>query len=227
MKINYQISCVALIIFSAYMIYSRVSSSTQEAAVDSEAAVYQNMLTRTSVRSFKEDTLSEEQLEKLLKAGMSAPTAGNMQPWEFIVVTKEDVLKKIRLLAKEVKAGELGTTQALDTPALLEGADQDGAAAFIVVMANMDTYKDKQHFTKFWVTDTSIATQNILLAAHSMGLGAVWLSIYPSPAREEILRGYLDIPANKKVLCMIALGYPKYEKAPKDKWKAEKVQWVK
>ncbi len=226
MKTNYQIICIALILCVAYLLYTK-GSSTASGSVDQQEAVYNNMLTRTSIRSFKDEPLTEAQLEKLLKAGMSAPTAGNMQPWEFIVVTEPELLKKIKVMAKQVKAGELGLEQAQATSALLEGAEDDGAAAFIVVLANMDTYKEKQHFTKFWVADTSIATQNILLAAHSMGLGAVWLSVYPSPAREQMLREYLTIPQNKNILCLIALGYPKYEKTAKDKWKPEKVQWVK
>ncbi len=227
MKINYQLVCVTLILCVAYLLYMQIGKSRLTKSINNEEAVFNNMLSRTSIRSFKDEPVTEAQLEKLLKAGMSAPTAGNMQPWEFVVVTRPDLLKKIRLLAKEVKAGELGLEEARDTPKLLKGAEKDGAAAFIVVMANMDIYKDKQHFTKFWVADTSIATQNILLAAHSMGLGAVWLSIYPSPAREQKLRDYLNIPENKNILCLIALGYPKYEKAAKDKWKPEKVQWVK
>ncbi len=144
MKVNYQFLTIALILCIAFLLVNKNES------VNSADAVIANMNARTSVRSYTDEKISDEVLTELVKAGMSAPTAGNMQPWEFVIVTDKDLLEKMANVHK------------FTTPI-------KGAAAGIVVVANMDTYKDKPEFEGFWITDTSAATQNILLAATSKG----------------------------------------------------------
>lgn len=198
MRINYQVLSVTLILCIAFLLVN-VNKS-----VSTEEAVFKNIYSRTSVRSYNSEKIPVETLKELIKAGMAAPTAGNMQPWEFLIIDKPETLE------------EMGSIHKFSAPA-------KGATAAIVVLANMDTYKKRPEFSPFWITDTSVATENILLAAHSIGLGAVWLSVYPSAERDEKLRAILNIPANRNILCFIALGHPKGKSVPKNKWKPEKV----
>ncbi len=202
MRINYQILCVALILCIGFLLFEKKEQ------VNSSEAVIENILSRTSIRSYTDEKISDEQLTELVRAGMAAPTAGNMQPWEFVVVTDAELLKK------------MGAVHKFSSPV-------SSAAAAIVVMANMDMYKDREDFKGFWITDTSAATENILLAANSFGLGAVWLSVYPWDDRDDKIRNILDIDDNFKVLCMIALGHPEGEVMPKDKFKPERIHWKK
>ncbi len=196
MKINYQILCVFLILSLGFVLMNKKDG------VSSADAVMENIFSRTSIRSFTGEKVSDETLTELVKAGMAAPTAGNMQPWKFVAVNDPELLK------------QLGNMHEFSTPAAV-------APAAIVVLADMDIYKDRPRFEKFWITDTSAATENILLAANAMGLGAVWLSVYPFDEREVKVRQILNIPSSMKVLCMVAVGHATNDIAPKDKWKPE------
>lgn len=202
MKINYQILCVVLLICIGFLLLNKNNN------IDKRDAVLENIFNRTSVREYTDKEISNEDLELLVKAGMSAPTAGNMQPWEFIVIKNKKMLKK------------LGNMHKFSAPA-------EKANAAIIVLADMNTYKDRPSFSPFWITDTSVATQNILLAAHSMGIGAVWLSVYPWEGRPQQIKEIIGFDENKEVLDIVVLGYPKGEQKPKDKWKPEKISWRK
>src|SRR5512135_387222 len=118
--------------------------------------------TRRSVRSFTGDTVSREDLMKILRAGMSAPSAVNIQPWAFVVVTKRETLDE--LCAKLPYAKML-----------------DKAGAAIVVCGIPD--KDEVFSKDYWIMDCSAASENILLACHALGLGAVWTAVHVDTER--------------------------------------------
>lgn len=198
MRINYQSLSIVLIICIAFLLVNKDNN------INPKEAVLNNIHMRTSVRSFTDEKIPLETIKELVKAGMAAPTAGNMQPWEFLVVDNKETLEK------------MGGIHKFSTPS-------KSAAAAIVVLADIDTYKNRPEFKPFWITDTSVATENIMLAATSMGIGSVWLSVYPSKERENKLRKVLNIPNKYNILCSIALGYPSEDVVPKDKWKAEKL----
>ncbi|MFI3291694.1 MAG: nitroreductase family protein [Opitutales bacterium] len=202
MNVNYKILSVALIICIAFLLF-RVNTDVPSADV-----VLNNIHTRTSVREYSDKKVSEEILTTLVKAAMAAPTAGNMQPWNFLVLQDKEELEKISQIHTYTKP--LG-----------------GARAAIVVTGDMSTYENRQDFSKFWLTDGSVATQNILLAAHSLGLGAVWLSVYPSEERDSKLREVIKVPENTNILCIVSLGYPARDFVPKNKWKPEKLSFDK
>ena len=164
-----------------------------------------NIMTRTSVRNYTAEPVSEETLTALVKAGMAAPTAMNTQPWKFIVITQRATLDSL--------AGVLPFAKMLTK-----------APAAIVVCG--DLTKAIASAPEFWVQDCSAATQNILLAAHALGLGAVWTGAYPTD-RAETVRTHLDLPENLVPLCVIALGHPAESPTPKDKWKPDNLLWVK
>jgi flavin reductase (DIM6/NTAB) family NADH-FMN oxidoreductase RutF/nitroreductase len=160
---------------------------------------------RKSVRHFTDQAVSKEQIELLLQAGMAAPTAVNRQPWAFYVVTRRETLDSL--------------SEQLPYAKMLSQAQ-----AAIVVCGDMEkagNLKDKA----YWVQDCSAATQNILLAAESIGLGAVWTAVFPYDDRSSVVIETLKLPANHIPLNVIPIGYPTGEDTPKDKWKPENVFW--
>lgn len=163
-----------------------------------EAVVLNNIATRASVRAFKRDAIPEAAVEKLLKAGMAAPTALNAQPWHFIVISDREKLKSL--------------STASDYTGLLADAPMA-----IAVCGDM-TKKAKSAEGIYWVHDACAASENILLAAHAMGLGATWTGSYPIETRYQLAQKVLSLPENLIPVSIIAIGYPAVPVDAKDKW---------
>ncbi len=162
--------------------------------------------TRRSIRSYSDKEISNENLMKILKAAMQAPSAGNEQPWHFIVVRNKETLKKM-------------------SEAFTFGQMLPNASAAIVVC--FDPKLSRYPF-EMLVQDCSAATQNILLAARMLGIGSVWLGVYPRKERIEKLREILGIPEDIVVLSVVSLGYPKSEDEfyeAKDRFKEERIHY--
>ncbi len=157
--------------------------------------------TRRSVRQFAETPVTDEQIETLLRAGMAAPSAGNGQPWRFVVVRDEATRAKLAEATPYSKP--IGR-----------------APVGIVVLAEPAAEK----FPGRWPLDCSAATQNILLAAHATGLGTVWLGVNPEPDREAAVAEILGVPGNLRVVCMIAVGVPAGPGPEVDRYKPEFVR---
>lgn len=160
---------------------------------------------RKSVRHFTDQAVSEEQIKLLLRAGMAAPSAVNRQPWAFYVVTKRETLDAL---------GEQ-----LPYAKMLRQAQ-----AAIVVCGDMEKAGNLKE-QGYWVQDCSAATQNILLAAESIGLGAVWTAAYPYEDRTKVVVEILNLPEKHIPLNVIPIGYATGEDKPKDKWKPENIVW--
>ncbi|WP_462281782.1 flavin reductase [Salinivirga cyanobacteriivorans] len=160
---------------------------------------------RKSVRHFTDQPVSNAQIETLLRAGMAAPTAANRQPWVFYVVSEREVLDS---LGKQLPYAKM----------LFQ------AQKAIVVCGDMEkagNLADKG----YWVQDCSAASENILLAAESIGLGAVWTAAYPYDDRTKAVIKTLNLPKNHVPLNVIPVGYPTGVDKPKDKWKPENIFW--
>ena len=163
----------------------------------------ETLMTRTSIRSFTDRAVSADTVEMLLRAGMAAPTAVNKQPWHFVVVddrTKLDELGGNGRQSQMWHESPLAIVVCGDMDKALEGPGQ-----------------------AFWVQDCSAATENILLAAHALGLGAVWTGCYPMEERVANVRQVLNLPESIVPLCVIVMGYPNEQPEPKDKWHPENV----
>lgn len=160
---------------------------------------------RKSVRHFTTQSVSQDQIEQLLRAGMAAPTAVNRQPWAFYVVSRRETLDA---LGEQLPYAKM----------LLQ------AQAAIVVCGDMDKAGNLKE-QAYWVQDCAAATQNILLAAESLGLGAVWTAVFPYDDRSKVVVETLKLPAHHIPLNVIPIGYPTGEDKPKDKWKPENVFW--
>ena len=164
------------------------------------------IMSRKSVRSFLNLPLTKSQLELIIEAGMSAPSANNKQPWSFIAITERELLDQ---LADKLPYAKM----------LYE------ATAAIVVCGIPEKSGDSPE--GYWVQDCSAATQNILLAIESMGLGAVWTGVYPRAERVDAVREVLSIPKTVFPLNVIPIGFPKSEGRSKDKFRPENIRWDK
>ncbi|MCQ2339388.1 MAG: nitroreductase family protein [Paludibacteraceae bacterium] len=166
--------------------------------------VIENIRTRVSVRQFTGEKITEEQIQTLLQCAMSAPSAINRQPWAFIVVTEDSVL------------AQLG--QAFP----YSRCDQHPAIAIVPCGDMSKAIEDEGR--DFWIDDVSAATQNILLAAHSMGLGAVWTGLYPTE-RYMQAQTLLGLPEHIIPLCIVPVGVPAEQPEIKDKWNTSNIHY--
>ena len=158
------------------------------------------IMTRRSIRKYTDQPVSDELIEKLLEAAMMAPSAGNQQPWQFVVVQDKVTLSKIKDF--HPYAGM-------------------AAKAPLGILVCGDTSLEK--YPGFWVQDCSAAIQNLLLAAHAEGLGAVWTGIYPEMDRVEGCRKIFSLPENIIPLAFIPIGYPDQNPSSKSRFQAERV----
>jgi len=157
---------------------------------------------RKSVRNFTGESVTQNEIDILLKAAMAAPSAVNCQPWEFIIVTDRktlDALGNVLPFAKMIfKAG----------------------AAIIVCGVPAKAHRQMDEYA---VIDSTLASQNILLAAETIGLGAIWTAAYPYPDRMNSVKAILNIPANIIPLNVIPIGHPTGEDKPKEKFNSGKI----
>lgn len=180
-------------------------SADAQQSVNAEQAVLDNIATRTSIRDYEARPVEKEKIEKMLRAAMAAPTAMNKQPWHFVVVDQRNVLDALagtNPYAKMLKKAPLAIVVCGNTDKMIEGGGRD-----------------------FWIQDASAATENLLLAAHAMGLGAVWTGAYPSEERCISISKVLSLSDNLIPLNMIVVGYPAEQPQPKQKFKEENVSY--
>ena len=164
-----------------------------------------NIMTRVSVRQFTGERVSDEAVETILRAAMSAPSAINRQPWTFVVVND------LQLLA------ELGQ-------ALPYSRCSNGAALAVIPCGDLNRAIEGEG-RDFWIHDVSAATENLLLAVHAQGLGAVWTGVYPGMERVQTVRAILGMPENLVPLCVVPVGVPAEQPAVKDKWNTDNIHY--
>jgi nitroreductase len=156
--------------------------------------------TRTSIRKYTKEAVPQEIIDDLLKAAMSAPSAGDQRPWHFIVVDDRKILDRV--------------------PEFHPYASMmpDAPIAFVICG---DSTVGK--IADFWIQDCSAAAENLLLAVHGKGLGGVWLAIYPLSSRVEGAKKLFNLPPDIIPLCIIPFGYPAEIKQPKNKYDLNKI----
>lgn len=173
------------------------SSSAGQAVLDA-------ISTRTSIRAYQDRPVGADTVELLLRAAMSAPSARNRQPWAFIVVDDKDLLRQLA-----------------DS---LPYAQSAAAAPMAVVVCGVLTESQGATNAGWWVQDAAAASENLLLAAHAVGLGAVWTGVYSYEDRVRAVRNVLGLPRHVVPLNVIPIGYPAENPAPKQKWDPAKVR---
>lgn len=164
---------------------------------------YMNIIVRVSVRQYSGEPVNADQLSAILHAAMSAPSGVNRQPWEFIVVDDPDLLSRL-------------------ADALPYAKMTAHAPVAIVVCGNRERFLDGIDGV-LWEQDLSAASENILLAAHAIGLGGVWTCLYPHDDRIAPVRSILNIPDALIPFNLIPIGHPEHQHQPMDKWHPERV----
>lgn len=162
------------------------------------------LLKRRSVRKFTEEPVSDEMIEELLHAAMSGPSACNRKPWEFYVVKNEQVLEDLKTASK---------------------FSRFSAKLAIVVCGNLSRALP-MHLADYWIQDCSAATENILLRATDLGLGAVWCGIHPQKRAEEKVRKSLGISEKQIPLNIIYIGHPAEEVEARDQYEEKRVHYI-
>ena len=167
----------------------------------------ENIFARKSVRTYTPQPIEKEKVDLLVKAAMAAPTAVNKQPWAFVVVDDRKVLDE---LAAELPYAKM-TAQ---------------APLAIVVCGDLSKALNGET-DRYWMLDCSAASENLLLAAESMGLGAVWTAVYPENDRIAKVRSVLSLPDHIIPFNLIPVGYPQHREESKDKFKTENIHYNK
>lgn len=165
----------------------------------------ETIFSRRSIRKYTNKEITEEMVTELLKAGMAAPSAGNAQSWEFIIINDPEIIKLIPTIHPYSNM----VTE---------------ASKVILVCGNLE---DEIH-EGFWPQDCSAATENILLAAAEKNLGAVWLGVYPEDDRVEGFKKLFDLPEHIIPFSLIPVGYPAEKKEANDRFTEDKIhrnQW--
>lgn len=175
-------------------------NGTETKESDGSNQTLETIFNRKSVRKYTERPVEKEKLETLVRAGMAAPSSRDRRPWEFVIVTDRDLLDKMG--------------DGLPLARMLKETKQ-------AIIVCGDTVKSENA----WQLDCSAAAQNILLAAESMGLGAVWTAAYPYPKRMKIIQDALQLPEHILPLTVIPLGYPTGIEKPKDKYNKKQIHY--
>ena len=152
--------------------------------------------TRRSVRAFRRRAVEEDVLRQIIAAGTSAPSANNEQPWHFVIIREAALLRQISKVSS-------GTVYVADAPAA-------------ILVCGENRYET-------WVNDTSACAQNMLLAAHALGLGAVWTGAFPEQERVDAYREMFKLPGNITPLCLIVVGYAQGLPEPENRMNEERV----
>jgi nitroreductase len=166
--------------------------------------LFETIFTRRSIRRYSDQPIEKEKVDKILRAGMYAPSAVNKQPWHFIVFKGIVIRQKIMEIHKN--------------SAMLAEAK----------MAILICFDEKlQHDDGYGVIDCSAATQNMLLAAHALRLGACWIGIYPRENRVEALHNIFKLPKHVVPFAVIALGYPSEKREIKERFNEDRIHYEK
>lgn len=166
-------------------------------------SVINTIFKRRSIRNYIKKEVEKEKIILLLKAAMAAPTAANRQPWEFIVVNDDEKLNKLKCTLRE---------------------GQYNAPLAVVVCGNMKLAfrnKDKE----IWTQDCSAAIENMLIAAVELGLGSVWIGLYPQMNKCNPVSKVLNIPEHVIPMSIVYFGYPAELKEPRTQYNEKRVYW--
>ncbi len=158
------------------------------------------IITRRSIRQYKAKKISEDKIKRILQCAMYAPSAMNYQPWHFLVIDKKDTIE------------ELQNT--------FQHADMLKQATLLILVCG-DTELEKN--TDYLVQGCSAATENALLSIHAVGLGGVWLSVYPNKEIIDGLKNKFEIPDNIVPISAISIGYPDEVKDAEDRFNPSKI----
>ncbi len=162
------------------------------------------ILNRRSIRRYESREVTNDLIKSLLQAAMSAPSACNQQPWNFVIIQNRNILNEL----SEIHSG----------------FDNLKAAPLAILVCGEPEAAKVEYY---WEQDCSAATQNILIAATTLGLGAVWQGINPRGGEDsDIIRRILKIPNNIKPFSLISIGYPAETLEPSNRFNEKKIHYA-
>lgn len=162
----------------------------------------QAILTRRSIRRYTKENVSDEIVKELLEAAMSSPSAGNEQPWHFVVIRDRKILDEI--------------------PNIHPYSGMLREAPLAILICGDESL---QKYKGYWVQDCSAATENLLIAINAKGLGGVWLGVYPVEDRVIGIRKLLNMPDNIIPFSLISIGYPAEQKPPANRYDSSRIHY--
>lgn len=163
----------------------------------------ESIFKRVSIRKYTDKPVEEKKIEKILRAAMAAPSAGNQQPWEFYVVRDTETIKQ-----------------------LAQCSPYSGCAANAPVVIVPCLKAEGLRFPELGEIDLSIATENILLEITEQGLGGVWLAVAPFEDRIKKADAALGIDAGLHAFALVPLGYPAEEHPQQDRFDETRIHYI-
>ena len=160
---------------------------------------------RTSIRRYTKQKVESEKIEKILRAAMAAPSAGNQQPWEFYVVTDEETIRRLSETSPYA-----GFTK--DAP--------------LIIVPCYRTREDQLRFKDYAEIDLGIATEHILLEADALGLGSTWCGIAPLQDRMDAVAAVLGTDVSLRPFAIVSVGYPAEEKKQQDRYDESRIHRI-
>ena len=209
---------VLLLCFSVAAIVAGCCGNKDESAqnTDNNAdAAIANIMQRKSVRSYNGDTIPAELMDKMLRAAVAAPSGMDIRPWHLVVMTDKSMYEKLfegnGNMEKYMQSGAVVIFCA-DTTVTRPPRENPNAPA-------------ETKPNPMWRDDMGACTENFLLAAEALGLGAVWTACYPFQDRMATVAAYLNLPGNVVPYCVVPVGYPTGDNQPKDKWDESRIHY--
>lgn len=204
-KIVSLVLAIALLGALSRLVYV-INKTTSVPEADKKTVVLDNIFSRKSVRSYTDEPVSREALDTLVRAAMAAPTGRDMRPWCFVIINEREMMDSL--------------SRALPYAKMLTQAQ-----AAIAVCGDMNVTDKEGNPSGNWSFDCSAASENLLLAAEAMGLGAVWTGVYPYEDRMSAVKSALGLPEHIIPLNLIPIGHPKGNPQPKDKYNPDIVHY--
>ena len=196
-----------MLLLSAAVAGTAACNGTRESAPDEatgEPTALETIFSRKSVRKYTEEPVTEAQVETLLKAAMAAPSGMDRRPWRFVVIDNPE------------------------TKAALGGQRMYTECSVLIVVCGETQMQGRDGNLRDnpnWTADCAAATENLLLAAEAMGLGAVWTACYPYEDRMNPAREVLNIPETVCPYAIVPVGHPDGETPVKNKWDPENIHY--
>lgn len=163
------------------------------------------ILKRRSIRKFKEDKVKEEDVNLILQMAMAGPSACNKKPWEFFVITNEEILNKFASVSKS----------------------SSFKAPLAIVICGNEERMLLGEASSYWIQDCSAATENILLSSTSLGLGSLWCGVYPQQSKIDKVKDILKLPSNLIPLNIIYIGYSDIEEEARTQYEEKNIHYIK
>jgi len=164
--------------------------------------LFDAIITRRSIRKYSGEPVSREEIQTILRAAMYAPSANNQQPWHFLVIDDVEMMDQI--------------TRIHPYASMLK------EASFAILICGDESLELSKGY---WAVDCAAATQNLLLAAHGIGLGAVWCGVHPREERKAGLKKLFNLPEHIQPFAVVSIGKPGEEKPVPERFKPERIHW--